>query len=388
MGKGQPIAKQRRSHRRSTRNRSVRAIRRVLSTLVAAIVVEYLVVPQLAGMRQVVHLLGHVGGGWIVAGVLLQAGSLAAYTELTRSLAPHGSLPLPTAARITVATLGTSHVIPGGSVAGTSLGYKLLRDAGLSGSDTGFVLGVQSIGSAVVLNLLLWIGLVITVPLHGFRPLYALAAGFGAALLALLGLGVVGLLRGRNRAAQLACRVTGRIPFVDGSAVGDGLRRVAEQLQAIVDDRRLLARAVGCAASAWLLDAACLWVLLAAFGTRLEPDAVLVAFALANVLAAVPLTPGGLGVVETMLTLVLAAFGAPRGAVIFGVLGYRLIEYWAPIPLGGLAWLSLEAEKAIDRKAGRKALREATATALEKAPQVRDWAKQHGIAATGRAVGR
>ena len=91
--------------------------------------------------------------------------------------------------------------------------------------------------------------------------------------------------------------MTGRIPFVDGSAVGDGLRRVAEQLQAIVEDRRLLARAVGCAASAWLLDAACLWVLLAAFGTRLEPDAVLVAFALANVLAAVPLTPGGLGVV-------------------------------------------------------------------------------------------
>ena len=66
-------------------------------------------------------------------------------------------------------------MIPGGSVAGTSLGYKLLQDAGLSGSDTGFVLGVQSIGSAVVLNLLLWIGLVITVPLHGFRPLYALA---------------------------------------------------------------------------------------------------------------------------------------------------------------------------------------------------------------------
>jgi len=44
-------------------------------------------------------------------------------------------------------------------------------------------------------------------------------------------------------------------------------------------------------------------------------------------LAAIPITPGGLGVVETVLTSALVGFGTPRGIAILGVVTYRLAKF-------------------------------------------------------------
>ena len=50
---------------------------------------------------------------------------------------------------------------------------------------------------------------------------------------------------------------------------------------------------VGWAAANWLLDAASLWVFVAAFGHVISPVDLLTAYGLANILAAMPITPGG-----------------------------------------------------------------------------------------------
>ena len=71
-------------------------------------------------------------------------------------------------------------------------------------------------------------------------------------------------------------------------------------------------------------------------------DALLIAYALANVVAAIPITPGGLGVVEVVLTSTLTAFGAPGQVAALGVIAYRLVSFWLPIPVGGIAYLTLK----------------------------------------------
>ena len=58
-----------------------------------------------------------------------------------------------------------------------------------------------------------------------------------------------------------------------------------------------------------MFDAAALWVFLWAFGTTLNPINVIVAYGVAGVLAAIPITPGGLGLVETALPALLIGFG-------------------------------------------------------------------------------
>ncbi len=362
------------------KERARRSLRRAASVLVLLLVVEYLVVPQIAGARHALHLLGRVQPAWLVAGVVLEATAIACFTQLTRALIPPPTRPpFTTASRITLSTLGASHVVPGGTAAGASLGYRLLTSAGVSGPDTAFALATQGLGSAVVLNVLLWLGLVASIPGHGFSPLYVTAAIIGALLLGTVAVAVVLATRGEDRAVALVCRIAGRLPFLDGPALGDALRHVAARLRMLVDDRPLLWRATGWAAGNWLLDAASLWVFVRAFGGQPGPAALLVSFGLANVLAAIPITPGGLGVVEATLTALLVGFGVPRGQAVIGVVTYRLANFWLPIPLGAAAYLSLTVGRLRDRRRASEALREAAEEAADEAPSRREWARAHAL---------
>ena len=66
---------------------------------------------------------------------------------------------------------------------------------------------------------------------------------------------------------------------------------------------------------------------------------VLGAFAFVRLVSALPITPGGLGVVELGLTAALAVAGGDRELVVAGVLVYRALTYLLPIPTGALAYL-------------------------------------------------
>ncbi len=97
------------------------------------------------------------------------------------------------------------------------------------------------------------------------------------------------------------------------------------------------------AALNWLLDAAVLWVFLLAFGHTVGVIGLLVAFGLASVLAVLPITPGGLGVVEGVLVPTLVAFGVPGAPALLAVLGWRVVNFWLPVPAAGPSYLSLRA---------------------------------------------
>ena len=59
-----------------------------------------------------------------------------------------------------------------------------------------------------------------------------------------------------------------------------------------------------------------------------------ISFRLAQVLAQIPVTPGGLGFVETGLTALLALAGVGGGDAVLATFLYRLFTYWLPLPLG------------------------------------------------------
>jgi uncharacterized protein (TIRG00374 family) len=364
------------------RRRISRPARRLAEVLLFALVLHFLVLPQLGGTRRAIDLLGEVNPALVAAGIALQVGSLLAYAQLTRSLLPGSERPhLWTQARITLSTRGFSNVVPGGAASATVLGFRLLRANGVSGTSTTFAMATQSIGSAVVLNLLLWLGLVITIPTRGFDPLYTIAAVIGALILGGFFALVLALTRGRRQALDVARRIAGRIPVLDEDGFPALLERIADNMHRLVDDRRVLVTAVGWATTNWLLDVASLGVFLAAFGADVSPEALLVAFGLANVLAAVPITPGGLGVIEATLTAVLVGFGAPAAAAALGVAAYRLVNYWAVIPTGVAAYLSLKVSAA-------RSPDEPAEPVAEEAPvdddepsrqRLRRWASTHGV---------
>jgi hypothetical protein len=160
---------------------------------------------------------------------------------------------------------------------------------------------------------------------------------------------------------------------------GAAVRQVGGRLEDLAADRQLLVRVAFWAAANWLLDMASLWVFLRAFGPAVDPDALVVAFGLANVLAVIPITPGGLGVIEGVLIPTLVGFGLTRSEATLGVLSYRFAQYWFPIMLGALMYASLRfGPWSIKRRERLKGLRELAAETDMNRESALDFAARFG----------
>ncbi len=323
------------------RRRVPKQVRWTVTALLVALVAEFLVLPQLEGARKSLYLLGKVNVALLIVGVGLEFAALLAYAQLTHTVLPAGAPSRWRLLRINTSSLAVSHVVPGGTAPGTGLSYRLLTESGVQGADAAFGLAMQGVGSAVVLNLVFWVALVVSIFLHGYNPLYGLAAGVGVLMMAAFAGVVILLLRGRHHAVEVVRKLGNHVPLVDGDALAGAVERIAERLRALLDDRLVLRRAIVWAAANWLLDAASLWVFLVAFHEIIEPDELLVAYGLANVLAVIPITPGGLGIVEGVLIPTLVGFGATKNVATLGVLSYRLVNLWLPIPAGFGSYLSV-----------------------------------------------
>lgn len=77
---------------------------------------------------------------------------------------------------------------------------------------------------------------------------------------------------------------------------------------------------------------------LRAVGANPQPSLVLLAYTAAEVLALVPVTPGGLGFVEAGLVGTLGLAAVPAADALAATLLYRIVAFWLPLPAGGVAY--------------------------------------------------
>ena len=201
------------------------------------LIVEYLVVPELVGASKDLYLLGRVNPLWLVAGLVLEAASLFCYGLLTQAVLPPGSKNpgLSRLFRIDLSAAAVAHVIPAGTVGSAGIGYRLFTAEGIKGHDAAVMMATKGLGSTVVLNVLLWLSLVISIPLAGFHPIYVTVAVTGAvvllgiAVLAVEGLAALGrraicrfrAIRLAGRSLALRAIVEQRVPLELGFDIGD-----------------------------------------------------------------------------------------------------------------------------------------------------------------------
>jgi hypothetical protein len=349
----------------------VKPLRRGIVLFVIALVIEYLVVPELVGASKDLSLLGRVNVGWLVAGLVTECLSLFCYGLLTRAvLSPPGpdDPPRPGLSRlfrIDLAAAAIAHVIPAGTLGSAGIGYRLFTAEGIKGNDAAVMMATKGLGSTVVLNVLLWLSLVISIPLAGFHPIYVTVAIIGAVLLLAIAALTLGITRGAERASRILHAVGDRIPGLSGERLELGLREAATSLSALARDRRTMFWSLTWASLNWLLDAASLWCFVAAFGRFVNPVELFAAYGIANIAGVLPITPAGLGVVDSVAPLLLVSFGVTRSVATLGVLGWRLVNFWLPIPAGAAAYVSLK----VPRGAGLKAMRAAVATMVSHSDQ-------------------
>src|SRR6201996_7157259 len=157
--------------------RFIKPARRGALLIILALVVEYLVVPELVGASKDLYLLGQISAWWIVAGVILEVVSLFCYAVLTKVLLPPGPKPsLYTLFRIDLSAAAGAHVIPAGTLGTAALGFRLFTTEGIPPKNATVMMAAKGIGSTVVINILLWLSLVISIPLAGVKPIYGTVA--------------------------------------------------------------------------------------------------------------------------------------------------------------------------------------------------------------------
>jgi len=344
---------------RSRLRNARRPLRRLVILLILALIVEYLVIPELIGASKDLYLLGRLNVGWLIAGTIVEAVALFCYALLNRVLlAPEGRPSLSRLFRIDLVAAAVAHVIPAGTVGSAGIGYQLFTAEGVPGTEVGVMMATKGMGSTVVLNVLLWISLVVSIPLSGYRPVYTTVAIVGALVLALVALLILGITRGEKRAARILRAVGQRIPGVGGDRLEQIAYQAAASIRRLARDRRVLGESLTWAALNWLLDAASLWCFIAAFGRYVNPVGLFAAYGIANVLGAIPVTPGGLGIIDTVTPVLLVGFGLTRSVATLGVLAWRLVNFWLPIPTGAIAYVTLKVPRGADLRATRRAIAE------------------------------
>jgi uncharacterized protein (TIRG00374 family) len=319
-----------------------RHFRLTLKLLLFSAVIYYFVVPLIPDFRDAWAELRGVQPVLLIVGLALEIVALFAYAPLMKAaLGDAGDhLSLGRLFRIQMSTRALSSIVPGGSAASSALGYRLMTLSGVAGPDAGFALATVGLASAVVLNLILWGALIVSIPVRGVNPLYGAVAMVGVIVMLIAAALVFGLMDGQGR-SERAIRWIARKLHVNENRASIVLARVAERLEQLISDRQLLRRVAFWAALNWLFDAAALWIFLRAFNITMDIDALVIAFGIANVLAAIPITPGGLGYVDTGYIGMLAGFGASARRAALGVASYRFAQFFFPILLGGLMYLSL-----------------------------------------------
>jgi len=315
-----------------------REIRIILSVGLLVFVFAYLVLPQFAGARKSLHLLAALNPFLVVLAVACEVAAIYSYVELTRTvLYPYSPSRFNTL-RVNLAGLAISHVVPGGTAPAGALSYRIFNELGVPKETNAFGLATQGSGSAVVLNIIFWSALVISIPLRGFNPAYGFAALAGVFLLGAFFGTILLLTRGQRHADAWLRALARRIPAINPDKVSELLVKVAARITVLINNRRTLWWAFTWAGLNWLFDAACLWVFVWSYGHAISPIDLLVAYGLANVLAVIPITPGGLGVVEASLTGLLVLAQVDSSQAVLATLTYRLASYWAPLCAGPIAY--------------------------------------------------
>jgi len=313
-------------------------VRRSLGIAVTGIVL-YLVAPSVLSVLHSWPRLVQLNLLWFIPAVIAEGVHFACTFALQR-------IALRTKAWFAVITAqlagnAISLTVPGGAAAGAAVQFRMLGTAGMDPTESVsgltafsflgiggllalpvFVLPVVLFGAPVASGLTdaAWVGVV------GF----VLFTGFGALVIATDGPLVW--------AGRLAQAVRNRV-LASRAPLAGLPERLLEQRNVI---RAVLGQqwwqATLLSVGRLLFDYLCLLFCVRAVGAHPRPSLILLAYAVAGVIGLIPITPGGIGIVEASLAGFLALAGLDGAEAVLATLAYRLVSYWLPMLAGPIAY--------------------------------------------------
>ena len=301
----------------------------------------YLLLPSLVAVFSSWRSLSKLTWYWAALALVSEAGSFICLWELDRIALRVRSWFTVVSAQLSGNTVG--RIVPGGGATATAFAITMLRRAGVEVGQAAAALAASSslqLGTTLALPLLALPAILGGAPIS--RSL-ATSAYLGAVVLLLLIAGGV-LAFTVDRPLALAGR---GIEWVLNKSIRRR-RKITDLPGKLLAERDFVRTTIGHRWKAALLaavgntgfDYLALLFALRAVGAQPRPSLVVLAYAGAELLALIPLTPGGLGFVEAGLVGTLTLAGVPAQDALLATLTYRLVSYWLPIPAGGVAYVA------------------------------------------------
>jgi uncharacterized protein (TIRG00374 family) len=311
-------------------------------SLALVVAIFWFVLPQLADFSKVWGEIRAMTGLELVGLALIAAWNLVTYWIVIVTATP--GLTYPQAMVLTESSTAVANTLPGGGAIAVGLTYSMLGSWGFSKSRSTVSLVVSGIwNNFVKLGMpILALALLAFQGQAGGSRVVAGSVGIGALVAAVV---IFALILHSERFAARAGDAAGRLLtrprrlFHRGPAVGWGDATV-----------KFRGRVVGLVRRSWIMLTlsslvghlslyAVLLVTLRDVGVSNDEVSWVQVLAVFAFLTAIPLTPGGLGIVELGLIGGLTTAGGNHAQVVAAVLVYRILTYVAPIAFGVLTYL-------------------------------------------------
>ncbi|MBB5868311.1 uncharacterized membrane protein YbhN (UPF0104 family) [Allocatelliglobosispora scoriae] len=258
---------------------------------------------------------------WLVLAAVAEIGSLSMFARQQRRLlrAFGVQISLPRAMAISLSRSAIAISMPAGTAISAAFAFQQFRARGASRGVATAVMILSGVVSFLGLGLLYLVGGTVS----------GLVSGCALLLVAAVTIGLVAVIwRGSWR------------PKPDGR-----LGRMVEAARGVAPKHWALA--LSFAVVNWLADLICLLAVVRAFNLPLPLTAIAGTYLAVQVVRQIPLTPGGIGLIETGLVAGLVSAGASDAPATAAVLGYRVLSCWLIIPFGMFAWTMLRRSPAV-----------------------------------------
>jgi putative heme transporter len=284
--------------------------------------------------------LAHLRWWWLAVALVAEAVSYLAYASMQRRLLSAGGVDAPLASLTGVSLAGQAmqNSLPGGFVVYLAYVFRQFRRFGADDVLAGWTVLAFNVVSFVTLAGVAAVGLCLALSAGSAYNLVEAILGvvIAAAVFVLAWTERLRLLPHLARSVRLSQRLIHR-PDPDRTAE-EIIGRWMNDIGAISPSRTDWAWAVTMSLCNWLGDLACLAVSFLAVGAGVPWRGLLLAYGAGQLASILPITPGGLGVVEGSLTVALVTFGGAHVSTVAAVLLYRLISFWLVLPAGWVSW--------------------------------------------------
>ncbi len=303
-----------------------------------------LLLGKVSGFAKFVDRLGEAHAGWLIAGVVVQIISIAAYVVAFRTITTREHSPplsLGPTSQIVLAGLGATRLLAAAGAGGLAVNYWGLRRAGIGTR--------ESIARVLMLNTLLY-AIFGCIGLSAATVMWA--RGDAPAALALpwiVGIGVCLVAAAFVSSPRRATRLS-RERHVDATTsrlLVTVRKGFATAVVALVRTRAIVCapqRHVPIIAGAlgyWCTDIACLAIGLRAFDVHVGLGTIVLGYTTGYVANILPLPTGGVGGIDAAMTFALHLLGVRLEDALAGVVAYRFVGFWLPTIPGVLALIRL-----------------------------------------------